>query len=64
MKAIDATGADRVIVTHGNVPVMVRYLSERGCQAQAFDTEYGDDDESARTEGQEGPAAAGEEAAP
>lgn len=41
--AIEATGASRVIVTHGSVPVMVRYLAERGLQAQAFDTEYGDD---------------------
>lgn len=41
--AIAATGAQRVIVTHGSVPVMVRYLTERGLQAQAFETEYGDD---------------------
>lgn len=43
MSAIGATGAQRVIVTHGSVPVMVRYLSEQGLQAQAFETEYGDD---------------------
>lgn len=48
LQAISATGAARIIVTHGNVPVMVRYLNERGWQAQAFDTEYGDDDEAAR----------------
>ncbi|WP_374668601.1 ligase-associated DNA damage response exonuclease [Ramlibacter sp.] len=41
--AIDATGASRVIVTHGSVPVMVRVLQERGLQAGAFQTEYGDD---------------------
>jgi putative mRNA 3-end processing factor len=41
--AIEATGAPRVIVTHGSVPVMVRHLRERGLQAQAFDTEYGED---------------------
>ena len=41
--AIDATGATRVIVTHGSVPVMVRTLQERGLQAGAFQTEYGDD---------------------
>ena len=40
--AIGATGAQRIIVTHGNVPVMVRYLSGRGLQAEAFQTEYGD----------------------
>jgi putative mRNA 3-end processing factor len=41
--AIDATGATRVIVTHGSVAVMVRHLQERGLQAEAFQTEYGDD---------------------
>ena len=43
MGAIGATGAQRVIVTHGSVPVMVRYLTEQGLQAEAFETEYGDD---------------------
>jgi len=43
MAAIAATGAQRIIVTHGSVPVMVRYLGEQGLQAEAFDTEYGDD---------------------
>ncbi len=41
--AIGATGARRVIVTHGSSPVMVRYLTEQGLQAQAFETEYGGD---------------------
>jgi putative mRNA 3-end processing factor len=41
--AIGATGAQRVIVTHGSVPVMVRYLAEQGLRAEAFDTEYGGD---------------------
>jgi putative mRNA 3-end processing factor len=41
--AIGATGAQRVIVTHGSVPVMVRYLQEQGLEAEGFDTEYGDD---------------------
>ncbi|MES2415043.1 MAG: ligase-associated DNA damage response exonuclease [Pseudomonadota bacterium] len=43
MGAIGATGAERVIVTHGSVPVLVRYLGEQGLQAEAFHTEYGDD---------------------
>jgi putative mRNA 3-end processing factor len=43
LRAIGATGAQRVIVTHGSVPVMVRYLQEQGLQAEGFDTEYGDD---------------------
>ncbi|MDP3751341.1 MAG: ligase-associated DNA damage response exonuclease [Polaromonas sp.] len=41
--AVNATGASRVIVTHGSVPVLVRYLTEQGLQAEAFHTEYGDD---------------------
>ncbi|HSH89100.1 MAG TPA: ligase-associated DNA damage response exonuclease [Ramlibacter sp.] len=44
MGAIGATGASRVIVTHGSVPVMVRFLREQGVEADAFDTEYGGDD--------------------
>jgi putative mRNA 3-end processing factor len=43
MSAIDATGAQRVIVTHGSAAAMVRYLGERGLQAESFDTEYGGD---------------------
>lgn len=43
MEAIAATQAQRVIVTHGSVPVMVRHLAEGGLQAEAFETEYGDD---------------------
>lgn len=39
--AIAATGAGRVIVTHGSVGVLVRWLNETGLQAQAFSTEYG-----------------------
>jgi putative mRNA 3-end processing factor len=42
-RAIRATGAERVIVTHGYEAVMVRALSQQGLQAQAFATEYGDD---------------------
>ena len=42
-EAIAATGAQRVIVTHGSAPAMVRHLREQGLQAQAFATEYGDD---------------------
>ena len=43
MGAIGVTGASRVIVTHGSIPVMVRYLTEQGLQAESFHTEYGDD---------------------
>ncbi|HEY8049902.1 MAG TPA: ligase-associated DNA damage response exonuclease [Ramlibacter sp.] len=43
LKAIDATGAQRIIVTHGSSQTMVRYLREQGLQAEAFETEYGED---------------------
>lgn len=43
--AIDATGAERVIVTHGSAVELVRHLSERGLRAEEFHTEYGDDHE-------------------
>jgi putative mRNA 3-end processing factor len=45
MSAIAATGASRVIVTHGQVGVMVRWLRQNGLEAGAFDTEYGDEDD-------------------
>jgi len=42
--AIRATGAERVIVTHGSVSTMVRWLQEQGLQAAGFVTQYGDED--------------------
>jgi putative mRNA 3-end processing factor len=42
-RAIAATGAARVIVTHGYEDVMVRHLRARGLDASSFATEYGDD---------------------
>jgi putative mRNA 3-end processing factor len=45
MEAIGATGAQRVIVTHGQIPVMVRWLSQNGLDAGAFETEYGNEDD-------------------
>jgi putative mRNA 3-end processing factor len=44
-RAIVATGAERVIVTHGYEAVMVRWLQQQGLQAGSFSTEYGHDDE-------------------
>jgi putative mRNA 3-end processing factor len=43
-KAIGATGAERIMVTHGSTAVMVRWLCEQGLDAQVFKTEYGTDD--------------------
>ena len=45
--AIQATGASRVIVTHGSVSTLVRWLREQGLQAQGFDTHYGEEDQEA-----------------
>ena len=62
--AIRASGAERVIVTHGQVPTMVRWLAENGLEAEAFETEYGDEAEAepaARTA--DGSADAGVDAA-
>lgn len=43
--AIDATGAERVIVTHGQTQPLVRWLCEEaGLDAQTFETEYGDEE--------------------
>lgn len=47
MQAIRATGAPRVIVTHGQVGVMTRWLQQNGLDAGAFRTEYGDEDDAA-----------------
>jgi putative mRNA 3-end processing factor len=43
LSAIEATGAQRVIVTHGSGPVLARYLGEHGLRAEIFETEYGGD---------------------
>jgi putative mRNA 3-end processing factor len=48
-QAIAATGAERVIVTHGYEAVMVRWLQEQGLQAGSFETEFGDADDGTET---------------
>ena len=55
-RAIAATGAKRVIVTHGHEAVMVRWLAEQGYEASSFQTDYGetDDMESAVEPGADG----------
>jgi putative mRNA 3-end processing factor len=35
-QAIRASGAERIIVTHGQVQVMIRWLNEQGLNAEAF----------------------------
>jgi putative mRNA 3-end processing factor len=50
-RAIAATGASRVIVTHGYEAVMVRWLTEQGLEASSFKTEFGDGAEETRETG-------------
>jgi putative mRNA 3-end processing factor len=49
-QAIGATGAERVFVTHGYVPVMMRWLAEQGLDARSFETEFGGEDGAAQNE--------------
>ncbi len=42
--AINATGASRVLVTHGSTETLARYLCERGIEASGVRAEYGEDD--------------------
>lgn len=44
-RAIAATGAERVIVTHGYEAVLVRWLAEQGYEAGSFQTAYGESDD-------------------
>jgi putative mRNA 3-end processing factor len=40
MAAVEATGAERVWVTHGFTAPVVRWLRERGLDAQAVQTRF------------------------
>ncbi|GAA0519372.1 MULTISPECIES: ligase-associated DNA damage response exonuclease [Pigmentiphaga] len=50
-RAIEATGAQRVFVTHGSAHAMVRWLRERGLDAETFATEYGDEEDGDEEDG-------------
>ena len=43
--AIEATGAGRVLVTHGYTEPLARYLREKGLDARVLKTAYGDDED-------------------
>ena len=43
-RAISASGASRVIVTHGYEAVMVRWLQQQGLQAGSFATQFGNEE--------------------
>lgn len=45
MWAIKASEAQRIIVTHGQVGSMVRWLQQNGLDAQGFRTEYGSEED-------------------
>ena len=57
-RAIAATGAERVIVTHGYEAVMVRWLQQQGLRAHGLRTEYGQEmpDEEAEADNDTHPA--------
>ncbi len=57
LSAIEATGAERVLLTHGYTAVVARYLRERGVDADTLATRYEGERDDAPEE-----AAAGEEA--
>jgi putative mRNA 3-end processing factor len=47
LSAIRATGAERVLATHGSVGPLTRYLSENGLDARVLPTAFGDEEEAA-----------------
>jgi len=61
--AIEATGAATIYVTHGYVPVMIRWLESRGLAARAFATEFGGEWDDSAEGGPVDPSGAGGEGA-
>ena len=45
VRIIAATGAERIMITHGYATEMVRWLQETGYDAAVIPTEYGDEAE-------------------
>ena len=50
LKAVKATGAEKVFATHGFQATFSRYLNEQGIEAAEVKTEYGDDEEESISE--------------
>lgn len=44
LRTIEDSRASRVLLTHGHSDALVRYLRERGCNAEALRTAYGDEE--------------------
>jgi putative mRNA 3-end processing factor len=60
--AIEATGAEKVYVTHGFQATLARYLNERGIVAAEVKTAYGEDEEGGESVvDKEGDVSAGED---
>ena len=54
LAAIEATGAERILVTHGASGALTRYLSEKGLDARALATAYGDEEDPGEGTGEAG----------
>lgn len=59
-QAIAASGAPRVLVTHGQVAPMVRWLREQGLQADALQTRFGEEEEGSADTAEALPAVPGD----
>ena len=44
LQVVGATGAERILVTHGYIAPVVRWLREQGVDAYGLDTHFGSDD--------------------
>src|SRR5208283_878160 len=47
LAAVEATGAERILATHGFTGPLTRYFREKGLDARALQTAYGEEDEAA-----------------
>jgi putative mRNA 3-end processing factor len=57
LAAIEATGAERIWATHGYTGVLVRWLRERGVDAEAIETRYEGERDDSPEDAEEPPAA-------
>ncbi len=53
LSAIEATGAGRILLTHGYTSVLARWLRERGLDADILETRYQGEIERDEAEGEE-----------
>jgi putative mRNA 3-end processing factor len=47
LQAVAATGAEHVLVMHGQTEALARYLAEQGLHTGMLETAYGDEDDAA-----------------